>query len=59
MSVSLFYQTVACAGKLAYETKYRALKVIRRQKNKKDMHPYRCRSCMQWHIGQSALRFEK
>lgn len=59
MSVSQFYEVVACAGKLAYETKYQALKVIRRQKNKKDMHPYRCRACQQWHIGQSALRIDR
>lgn len=59
MSVSQFYETVACAGKLAYATKYQALKVIRRLKDKRDMHPYRCRACHLWRIGQSAMRIDR
>lgn len=66
MSVSQFYETVSCAGKLVYATKGEALQVMRRiqgqrrkHAKKRDLRTYRCAACHFWHIGQSAMRIDR
>lgn len=56
MTESLFYEVVACTGKIAHETKAEALRVMRRRRLKRDMSVYRCKRCRKWHIGHSERR---
>lgn len=52
-----FYETVACVGKIAHETKAQAIKVMQRRTKKKDMQVYHCQNCRKWHIGSSGMKF--
>lgn len=52
-------RNVMCTGKHAFDTFDAAAQTIRKESQRRETEPYRCKVCHQWHVGNARATRER